>query len=157
MNEGVFPAKPISNTFIPMSLRNAFEMPTQKHRDAVFAYHFYRLISRAKRVAMIYDSRTEGTQVGEESRYVKQLRYLMGQDDLQPIAINNDIRITEEHPFQIQKTPEIMKRLQMYLGADGKRFLSATALNEYIQCPLSFYFSYVECLREDEEVSEKEN
>lgn len=153
MNEGVFPAKPVSNTFIPMSLRNAFGMPTQKHRDAVFAYHFYRLISRARKVTMIYDSRTEGMQTGEESRYVKQLRYLMGQEQLQPIALRHDIGIKESHPFQIIKTQEVMDRMSSYL-ASGRRNLSATALNDYIQCPMRFYLAYVEKLREDDEVSE---
>lgn len=153
MNEGVFPAKPVSNTFIPMSLRNAFDMPTQKHRDAVFAYHFYRMISRARKVTMIYDSRTDGLQTGEESRYVKQLRYLMGQEELKPVALRNDIGIKESHPFQMIKTQEVMDRMNCY-QAGGRRNLSATALNDYIQCPLRFYLAYVEKLREDDEVSE---
>ncbi len=154
MNEGIFPAKPVSNTFVPMSLRNAFEMPTQRHRDAVFAYHFYRLISRAHRVSMVYDSRTEGMQTGEESRYVKQLRYLMGHSDLQPITVRNDISITNSQQVQVKKTPEIMEILRQYMAPQGRRHLSASALNDYITCPLRFYLSYVESLREEDEVTE---
>lgn len=154
MNEGVFPAKPVSNTFIPMSLRNAFDMPTQRHRDAVFAYHFYRLISRAHHVTMIYDSRADGRQSGEESRYVKQLRYLMGHDSLIPLAIHNDIRIAETSSFQVEKTPEVLQSMQTYLGTEGQRNLSASALKEYIHCPLNFYLTYVKDLQEEQEVSE---
>lgn len=154
MNEGTFPAKPVTNTFVPMSLRNAFEMPTQKHKDAVFAYHFYRLISRARNVAMIYDSRTEGMQVGEESRYVKQLRYLMGHTDLKPVTVRNDIKITDSQSFQIQKTPDVMQLLHKYTSERSRRCLSATSIMDYIQCPLRFYLSYVESLREEDEVSE---
>lgn len=154
MNEGIFPAKPVNNSFVSMSLRNAFEMPTQRHRDAVYAYHFYRLISRAHRVIMIYDSRTEGMNVGEESRYVKQLRYLIGHNDLKPVTLNNDISINKGSPFSVPKTPEIMARLEQYLYPQGSRNFSASSLNDYIACPLRFYFSSIESLREEDDVSE---
>lgn len=154
MNEGIFPAKPSNNTFIPMSLRNAFGLPTQRHHDAVYAYHFYRLISRARRVTMVYDSRAEGMQTGEESRYVKQLRLLMGHPDLQPKTIRQDIRIVDSQRFEVQKTPEVLALMQQYLAPNGKHHLSASALNSYIKCPMSFYLGYVENLRQDDEVSE---
>jgi hypothetical protein len=154
MNEGVFPAKPVQNTFVPMSLRDAFGMPTQKHRDSVFAYHFYRLIGRAKRLAMIYDSRTEGMQTGEESRYVKQLRFLMGHSKLQTQTISEDIGIVNPSGFAVRKTPEVMQQLSKCLGPDGTRNFSATVLKDYITCPLKFYLSFVRQLNEDDEVSE---
>lgn len=154
MNEGVFPAKPVQNTFVPMSLRDAFGMPTQKHRDSVFAYHFYRLIGRAKRLAMIYDSRTDGMQTGEESRYVKQLRFLMGHSKLQTQTISDNIGIVKGMPFEVHKTPEMMELLGMCLGTDGTRNFSATVLKDYITCPLKFYLSFVRNLNEDDEVSE---
>jgi len=157
MNEGVFPAKPSQNSFVPMSLRDAFEMPTQRHRDSVFAYHFYRLISRASRLALIYDSRTDGMQTGEESRYVKQLRFLMGHSDLKPKTSTSNIAIFEESTFSVQKTPEILQCLQRCTDhpQDQKQsFLSATALNHYITCPMKFYLSFVRGLYEDDEVSE---
>ncbi len=154
MNEGVFPAKPVQNTFVPMSLRDAFGMPTQKHRDSVFAYHFYRLIGRAKRLVMIYDSRTEGMQTGEESRYVKQLRFLMGHSKLQTQTISEDIGIVTPSGFAVPKTPEIMQLLHMCLGPKGTRNFSATVLKDYIICPLKFYLSFVRKLSEEDEVSE---
>lgn len=153
MNEGIFPAKPVQNTFVPMSLRDAFGLPTQRHRDSVFAYHFYRLISRARRLVLIYDSRTEGMQVGEESRYVKQLRYLMGHDNLVPTTISEDISIVNPTQITIRKTPDVMAQLNRCLAA-GDRNLSASSLEYYIQCPLKFYLSFVRQLREDDEVTE---
>lgn len=155
MNEGVFPAKPVQNTFVPMSLRDAFGMPTQRHRDSVFAYHFYRLIGRARRLAMIYDSRTEGMQSGEESRYVKQLRYLMGYEQLQAQTVQGEIGVVDASGFAVSKTPEVMALLSQCLNRPGsKRFLSATSLQDYIQCPLKFYLSFVRNLRQDDEVTE---
>ncbi len=153
MNEGIFPAKPSSNTFVPMSLRNAFGMPTQKHRDAVFAYHFYRLISRAKNVVMIYDSRTDGVQVGEESRYVKQLRYLLNHDKLKAKVISSDIVIPEPNRIEVVKTPEMLQQLRDSLRPNGSRALSASCLKDYIKCPLRFYLGFVNKLKEDKDVN----
>lgn len=153
MNEGIFPAKPISNTFIPMTLRKAFGLPTHNHRDAVFAYHFYRLISRAKRVVLLYDSRTDGMQTGEQSRYLMQLRYLYG-IPLEMRSVSHEIGVSESQSFMIKKTQEIMQSLSRFRSG-GTAQLSATALKTYIKCPLMFYFHYVEGLKEVDDVSEQ--
>lgn len=154
MNEGVFPAKPSQNTFVPMSLRDAFGMPTQRHRDSVFAYHFYRLIGRAKRLAMIYDSRTEGMQTGEESRYVKQLRYLMGHPDLDAQTVVDEIGVVNETNIVVNKTPEVLELLCQCLGPQATRPISASVLKKYISCPLRFYLGFVRRLHEDDDVTE---
>lgn len=152
MNEGVFPAKPLTNTFIPMNLRHAFGMPTQEHRDAIFAYHFYRLISRAKNIALIYDSRSEGMQSGEPSRYIKQLSYLYG-FDLHYKTIQYDIEVESSNAISIKKDEHVMSKLRECL-VGGKRKLSASVLKYYISCPLRFYFEFVEGLREENEIEE---
>lgn len=74
-NEGIFPRKNSAPSIIPYNLRRAFGLPTHEYHDAIFAYNFYRLIYRARRVFLIYDSRTDG-QHGELSRYAAQLEYL---------------------------------------------------------------------------------
>jgi len=76
MNEGVFPQKKSLSSFIPFSLRKGFGLATYEHRESTYAYHFFRLINRAKRVFMLYDTRTEELQTGEVSRYFYQLKYL---------------------------------------------------------------------------------
>lgn len=153
MNEGIFPAKPVTNTFIPMNLRNAFGMPTQQHRDAVYAYHFYRLISRAKHVTLIYDSRSEGLQNGEPSRYIKQLEYLYNVKT-NTKTVNYNIGIEETNSITIKKDDRIMDRLHQCFAGVGKRKISASALKHYIDCPLRFYLEFVEGLSEEDEVIE---
>ena len=74
-NESVFPRRSVSSSFVPPELRRGFGLPTYEYQDAVWAYYFYRLVSRAENVWMLYDSRTEGLKNGEESRYIKQLKY----------------------------------------------------------------------------------
>lgn len=153
MNEGVFPAKPQTNTFIPMNLRHAFGMPTQEHRDAVFAYHFYRLISRAKNIIMIYDSRSDGMQSGEPSRYIKQLSYLYD-FDIKYKTIQYDIGVEGSKPIEIEKDEQVMNKLNNCLSGIGKRNLSASVLKYYISCQLKFYYEFVEGLREEDEIEE---
>lgn len=160
MNEGIFPARPSSNTFVPMSLRRAFGLPTQQHRDAVYAYHFYRLLSRARRVTLIYDARSGERQTGEPSRYLMQLRYLYGVH-AEPEAVAYPVGVSETMPFEVAKTPEVMARLDRCRAAGsapgdgvGTRQFSATALKAYLHCPLRFYLQFVERLDEEEEVTE---
>ena len=68
MNEGIFPLKKAANSFIPYNLRRGFGLPTYEHQDSVWAYHFYRLIRRAKQISLLYDTRTTGLQTGEQRR-----------------------------------------------------------------------------------------
>lgn len=153
MNEGVFPAKTMSNTFIPMSLRRAFSMPTHKHRDAIYACHFYRLLSRAKRVKFLYDTRSEGMQYGEMSRYLLQMKHLY-QFKMPLKPINYAIKLEDNLPFQIKKDSSVMQLLDAYKSG-GTRQFSATALKVYVSCPIRFYLQYVQRLKEEEEVKEE--
>ncbi len=144
-NEGVFPRRNVASSFIPPELRKGFSLPTYEYQDAVWAYYFYRMIQRAENVWMLYDSRTEVSRSGEESRYIKQLELHFGvpverlvlKAPLSSPSVESDIR----------KTSEDIETLR------GK-YLSASALQNYLSCPASFYYHSVKGLREKEEVSE---
>lgn len=153
-NEGVFPKKSNQNSFIPYSLRRGFGLPTYEMHDAISSYNFYRLIHRAQKISFVYDSRNDGAQSAEVSRYINQLNYLYGLS-ITPQTINYDISIAETSAITVQKTPELMLKLQQFLsdGAD-KRYLSASSIKSYIDCPLQFYFNKVEQLNELDEVVE---
>ncbi len=154
MNEGVFPLKNASNSFIPYTLRKAFDLPTYEYQDSTYAYHFYRMISRAERVFMLYDTRAEELQTGEVSRYFYQLKYLYSHHfHLEESVISYDVSAPQVSPVSVQKTPEVMRKLQKF-RAGGNASLSASLINNYINCPLQFYFSAVEGLSEEKEVRE---
>jgi len=154
MNEGVIPAKPSQNTFIPAALRSAFGLPTQRHKDSVLAYHFYRLISRAQKVSLLFDSRTKGMKSGEESRYLLQLKYLC-KCKVEDRVASQTITTEEPEPIEIAKTPEVMKKLAAFVSGKGERCLSATSLKTYVTCPLQFYLGSVEGLREGDDLSDE--
>ncbi len=154
MNEGVFPLKNAANSFVPYTLRKAFDLPTYEHQDSTYAYHFYRMISRAKRIFLLYDTRTEEMQTGEVSRYFYQLKYLYSQHfHLKESVVSYNVSAPHVSPVSVEKTPEVMRKLQKF-RAGGDASLSASLINNYINCPLQFYFSAVERLSEEKEVQE---
>jgi len=153
MNEGVVPAKPQQNTFIPNALRTAFGLPTQTYRDDVFAYHFFRLISRAKEVVFMYDCRTSGMQSGEQSRYLLQLQYL-SDAKLEDVSPDMPIATEDVMPIEVQKSPRVMAKLKEFQPG-GRRFISASNLKTYMACPLQFYLAYVEGLSTNDELEDE--
>lgn len=152
MNEGIFPLKKAANSFIPYNLRRGFGLPTYEHQDSVWAYHFYRLIRRAKQVTLLYDTRTTGLQTGEVSRFVHQLRYHY-QYPLVDELVVYDVALSAVPPISVQKTAEVEKLLSDFLFG-GPRALSASAINTYLDCPLKFYFSVLEQIQEEDEITE---
>lgn len=152
MNEGIFPLKKAANSFIPYNLRRGFGLPTYEHQDSVWAYHFYRLIRRAKQVTLLYDTRTTGLQTGEVSRFVHQLRYHYQYPLIDELVVY-DVASSAVPPISVQKTAEVEKLLSDFLFG-RPRALSASAINTYLDCPLKFYFSVLEQIQEEDEITE---
>ena len=152
MNEGIFPLRKAANSFIPYNLRRGFGLPTYEHQDSVWAYHFYRLIYRTSHVSLLYDTRSNGLQTGEVSRFVHQLHYHYEEPIRNKLVVYN-VSSSKTPALQVAKTKEVMNRLAAFRRG-GERAISASAVNTYLDCPLKFYFSVVEGIREEEEVSE---
>lgn len=153
MNEGIFPAKRAANSFIPYNLRKGFGLPTYEHQDSIFAYHFYRLINRAKRIFLLYDTRTESLQGGEVSRYFYQLKHLYkDMFDIRERLVVYEVSSSESLAISVPKSLQVLDKLNDFLT--GERSLSASAINMYLDCPLQFYFSVVERMQEEDEISE---
>lgn len=152
MNEGIFPQRKAANSFIPYNLRRGFGLPTYEHQDSVWAYHFYRLIERASHVSLLYDTRSNGLQTGEVSRFVHQLHYHYEVPMRDKLVVYN-VSSSKTPPLAVPKREDVMRRLDAYRKG-GSKAISASAINTYLDCPLKFYFSVVEGIREEEEVSE---
>lgn len=144
-NEGVFPHRSVSSSFIPPELRKGFGLPTYEYQDAVWAYYFYRMIQRAERVWLLYDSRTEKMKSGEESRYIKQLRYHFRLPMQQSVAKSKITRAFASDA--IVKPADFAERLKSF------RF-SASSLKSWLSCPAQFYYSKIERLEPEAEVAE---
>lgn len=159
MNEGTFPKKSVAASFIPYNLRRGYNMATTEHQDSIYAYYFYRMIARAKHVYMLYDSRTEGLNQGEMSRFIYQLKYhyshLLPNYQVKETTVAHSIGLEKPPVFAIAKEGAVAEKLRQYLeGADNPRALSASTLKTYLNCPLQFYMQYVEDLRVEDDISE---
>ena len=151
-NETIFPRKNTSPSLIPYNLCRAFGLPTYDYHDAIFAYNFYRLIYRAKRVYLIYDSRNDG-QHGELSRYAAQLEYLYN-IPLVRKTVSYQVAFAKNKTIHIEKDERIQGILSQFLVENSKKSISASDINNFIDCPLRFYFSKIEGLDANNEVNE---
>jgi len=144
-NEGSFPRRSASASFVPPELRKGFGLPTFEYQDSVWAYYFYRMVQRAGQVWLLYDSRTEGLKTGEESRYIKQLEYAY-RVPLDRIVATAGMQLRPVES-EIPKTAEDVDRIR-----SGE--LSASVLQSYLYCPARFYYQFVRRLQREDEVAE---
>jgi hypothetical protein len=153
MNEGIMPRSMPLSSFIPRNLRFGFGMSLPEHHDAVYAYYFYRLMQRAKRVFLIYNESADGLVTGERSRFIHQLVY-------EPLFQVKEIRLEAmlleipAKPFTVEKNNKIMAKLERYLTESSGSWLSPSAINEFISCPLKFYFHHIASIDEMEQITE---
>lgn len=148
MNEKVFPRRNYNPSLIPATLRAAYMLPTQEHEEASYAYQFLRLVSRASRVRLLFDSRANGS-AGEMSRYLSQLIYLHPELNIKVTNLTMENIVVKPERIVINKTQEVQAELQEFYEGGHKR-LSASALKTYMLCPLQFYLQYVRGIRVDE-------
>ena len=150
VNEGTLPKGKSVNSFIPYDMKKYFRLPTYTESDAVFAYHFYRILQRAKHVTLIYNTQTDEFGSGEKSRFITQLlseysatpirEYVYKGEQLQ-LKNNNEITIKN-------------RGLEDAISNWAKKGVSPSALNKYNNCSLSFYYHYLAEIRKDDEVDE---
>ena len=151
MNERVFPKRNYTPSLIPANLRAGYYLPTQEQEEASYAYQFFRLLGRAKRVRLLYDSRTMGIHSGEMSRYLAQLRYLEKDKNIKLDAVEFKAELGDIKPLIVNKTMEVISELHRFRpGGDLK--VSASALKTYLGCPLKFYLEYVKGLKVNDDV-----
>jgi hypothetical protein len=148
VNEGVLPKDSKSNSFIPFDVKMAFGLPTYREKDAIFAYHFFRLISHAKKVTLLYNSITDDFGQGEPSRFLKQLELL--KPKVPKLMVAPKVNSQKILPKEIEVIPEVQERIAKLF----KSGLSPTAITTYLYNPLSFYKKYVLKIYEAEEVEE---
>ncbi len=151
VNENILPESGKQISFIPFELKREFNIPTYREKNAIFAYHFFRLIQRAKNVSIVYNSQPDLLAGGDKSRFIHQIT-----DELN--AYNSNIIISEKsvssiiklkrvNAISISKNEEVLLRLSELTD----KGISASSLNTYIRCQLQFYFRLIANLGEPEE------
>lgn len=152
MNEGKFPAGKSQNSFIPYDVKKELGLPTYKEKDAIYSYHFYHLLLRAKNIYLLYNTESEGLDAGERSRFLTQLEIeKRPAHDLEHTIYNAFLPEKAYEAMIVHKTPKVMERLVEI--ATGKGF-SPSALTSYIRNPIQFYYQRVLRISEADEVEE---
>lgn len=152
-NEGNLPKTSSESSFIPYSVRNAFGLTTMKLKSAVSSYNFYHLLQRAESITMLYNSCTSDSGIGngEISRYLLQL--LCERNDISVKSLNSS---RDNHPlgeYSVSKSKRILDILLHNRQGEEILVLSPSAINQYIDCPLRFYFQRIAGLKEPEKPS----
>ncbi len=152
VNEDILPASAFTSSFIPSDIRYIFELPGIQERTAVFAYHFYRLIQRAKNIYLVYSTTKKKMSGGEKSRFIKQLEFELERDKnynknikiKQQLLNFKNLNIHNNKEILVIKNSDVLKSLDK-LATKG---LSPTSLITYTKCSLQFYFKYIEKIYE---------
>jgi ATP-dependent helicase/nuclease subunit B len=154
-NEDILPKGKTNNSFIPFEVKKIFGLQVHTDKDSTYAYHFYRLLQRAKNIYLVYNTQKGGIGSQEKSRFITQL--MMELPEFNPLTRISEHIVSLSPSGQrtdfnviIAKTPEIMQRLQQ-MAASG---FSPSALGSYINCPLQFYLQKVARLQEADHVEE---
>ncbi len=151
VNEGILPSGKSNNSFIPFDLKKQFNLPTYKEKDAIYTYHFYRLLHRAENVYLLYNTEAEGLGGGERSRFLMQLEtYNMPNHTLTQHVVIPKMPKIEYVPQVVKKEASVIERLQeiAYKG------FSPSALTAYIRNPIDFYYQKILGINEYEAVEE---
>jgi ATP-dependent helicase/nuclease subunit B len=160
VNEGVLPSGKTINSFIPNDLKRAFGLPLYLEKDAIYAYHFYRLLQKASDVLITYDSETDTFGKGEKSRFVTQLELEMKQYNpeisiTEEVATYTDFPNESENVITIHKNQNVLRSiLEKAKNSEQYGGLSPSGLTTFKECGLKFYFRYGAHLKETKEVEE---
>ena len=150
VNEGILPQNKNNNSLIPFDLRKAYGLPTYDQQQAVYAYHFYRLLQNATEINLYYNNIADLSGMGEPSRFIRQLDYEYAKDndkvELKEWQYKSP-SINEKHSeIEVVKTDEILNKITS---------LSPTSIGNYVRCPLQYYWKNIEQIEDktpDEEI-----
>lgn len=151
VNEGILPSGKTSASFIPFDLKREFKMPTYKEKDAVYTYHFYRLLQRAKNVYLLYNTEPDVLEGGEKSRFISQLlTEHRTEGNVRHIIASPPMNLPTPFKEHVAKEAGIIDTLK----ERAMKGFSPSALATYIRNPIEFYKKYVLGIMESEEVEE---
>jgi len=151
VNEGVFPSGKSNNSFITYDLKQQYKLPTYTEKDAIYTYHFYRLLHRAKKISLLYNNFSDGLSTGEKSRFISQIEFeKLENHHIRKSMISPKISSSNSELKSLNKTDAVMERLKE-IASIG---FSPSALTLYMRNPIDFYYQKILKIKETEEVEQ---
>ena len=151
LNEGILPKNQTSISFIPYDLKNHFGINYSKRNEAIFAYHFYRILQRARKVSLIYQTKADSFSFGEKSRFITQLESEYRSTQISYLNYESEL-FSKENANEIENKG-CNKLIDNWLISG----ISASSITTYFRCPVSFYCKYILGIKEPKEVEENLN
>lgn len=154
-NEGNLPRGNRQESYIPFAMRKAFKLPTFEEQDAIYAYHFKRILQRAKEITIVYNTEVAVDGSGEKSRYIWQLKEVLPENALKEATYQMGLtKLPVSGKLTIEKSAEVIRMMNRFqVDREPVKSLSPTAVRHYLDCSLRFYFRYIIRLREREQES----
>jgi len=149
VNEGILPAGKSNNSFIPFDVKIENKLPTYKEKDAVYTYHFYRLLQRAKNAYILYNTEPDVLNGGEKSRFITQLE-IEGIHKLKHKVVSAKVPSFDKNLKEIKKTQQVIK----ILNSVGQKGFSPSSLTNYMRNPIDFYYEKVLGVKRYKDVEE---
>lgn len=149
VNEGILPSGKSNNSFIPFDVKLENKLPTYKEKDAVYTYHFYRLLQRAKNIYILYNTEADVLTGGEKSRFITQLQ-LDKTHNIKHQIITPNIPVVASEKKEINKTPELVSQIIEV----AKKGFSPSSLTNYIRNPIDFYYQKILKIKEHDDAEE---
>ena len=147
-NEGNMPKNVNDASFIPYSVRKAYELTTIDHKVAIYAYYFHSILQRATDVTICYNNSTEDGNRGEMSRFPLQFMVENPHQKIRQAIFRSPHDTTVAEPHEISKDAAIQEHLK------NLKYLSPTDIGRYLRCPLQFYFDKVAGLSEPDSIED---
>jgi hypothetical protein len=148
VNEGILPSGNSQASFIPFDVKIEFGLPTYKEKDAIFSYHFFRLIQRASNVFLLYNTESDTYGGGEKSRFIAQLLGL--KKGISELQISPKVNTEKTVLKTIEKSEAVLLKLKEL----AEKGISPSALTNYLYNPFEFYKQKVLGVYEYKEVEE---
>ena len=119
-NEGKLPQGIRHNSYIPYALRKVFHLPTFEEQDAIYSYHFKRILQRAGSVQLLYNTEVAIDGSGEKSRLLWQLQQAFPKpikESLYQMPLSGN-QISAD--LTIQKSVELQQKMQQIFMGEHK-------------------------------------
>ena len=133
VNENIIPSSSSQSSFIPFDIKIEYGLPTYKEKDAIYSYHFFRLLQRAKNIYILYNTENDSYGSGEKSRFISQLELI--KTDLISKRIAPKVITEKKEQPEVRKNKQVLDRLRA-LARDG---ISPSAITNYLYNPIAFY------------------
>ena len=139
VNEGTLPAGRNYNSLLTYDVKKAHDLPTYEQKDAIYAYHFYRILQRCSQSVITFNTSRDAFGGGEPSRYIIQLEQELNTDHCRihprQFMTGNIMMGSLEDRFYAKRSPSVKEAMKEWM----KKGISASSLNDLMERPHVFY------------------